>query len=68
MQPSTRSWLSYYENMIRNRHLDGIVLGKSFGWGPAYVSTEMNATTILTMTLAHLALFGVAAIVRLVFV
>ena len=49
MQPSPRSWLSYYENMIRNRHLDGIVLGKSFVWGPAYVSTEMNATTILTM-------------------
>ena len=52
--------------MIRNRHLDGIVLGQVLRVGTRPCQYEMITITALTMTLV-LALYGVAAVVLLVF-
>jgi len=62
-----RGWLSYYENMIRNRHVDRIVWGKSFRWGPP-MTVQHDRDNHSDYGPAQLALFGVAAFVLLVFV
>ena len=67
MGASHRGWLSYYENMIRNRHLDRVVLVKSFGWGPP-MTVQNKHDHHSDYEPAQLVLFGAAAIELSVFV
>ena len=53
--------------MIRNRHLDGIVLGQVLRVGTRPCQYEMTTTTDSDYDPSHLALYGVAAVVLLVF-